>query len=126
MSAERSPSNRSRAASDVAYRTSDMTQLRARRRDARRRRRLARVDLGLGVLVALVVLLVSAGLAIAGLISLVMLALCALSIVLERRRRARAVAGRPANVTRRSAIVATGGSRRAHDRAAQDQPRSTR
>jgi len=76
--------------------------------------------------VALVVLLVSAGLAIAGLISLVMLALCALSIVLERRRRARAEAGRPAKVTRRSAIVAAGGARRAHDRAAQDQPRSTR
>jgi hypothetical protein len=68
----------------------DVAQLRARRRQARRRRRLARLDLGLGVLGAIVLIVATPGLAISGLIALLVLAACALSFVLERRRRLRA------------------------------------
>jgi peptidoglycan/LPS O-acetylase OafA/YrhL len=67
----------------------DMLQRGARRREARRRRRLARIDLVLGAAVALLVLLLSPGLAIAGLIALLVLAACVASLVLERRRRSR-------------------------------------
>jgi hypothetical protein len=63
-----------------------MSQLRFRRREARRRRRLARVDLGLGVLGAIVLLLLTPGLAIAALLGLVIVALCVASVVFERRR----------------------------------------
>ena len=58
-----------------------------RRREARRRTRLARIDLALGVVAALLVLLLSPGLAITGLIALLVLAVCLASIVVERRRR---------------------------------------
>jgi hypothetical protein len=44
-----------------------------------------RIDIALGVLVACVVLLASAGLAIAALLGLVLLALCLASFLLERR-----------------------------------------
>jgi hypothetical protein len=64
--------------------------LRARRREARRKRRLARVDLGLGVAGALVLLLVSPGLAITGLIALLVLAGCLISALVGRRARRRA------------------------------------
>jgi hypothetical protein len=67
----------------------DIARLRARRRDARRRRRLARVDLGLGVLGALVLLIATPGLAIAALLAGVVLAGCVASFVIERRRRTR-------------------------------------
>lgn len=65
----------------------DIPHLRARRRDARRRRVIARVDVGLGLLGALVLVLVTPGLAITAIVAFLVLALCALSIVLERRRR---------------------------------------
>jgi Flp pilus assembly protein TadB len=68
----------------------EMGELRARRRDARRRRRLARMDLGLGVVGAIVLLVATPGLAIAALIALLVLLLCGLSFFLERRRRVRA------------------------------------
>jgi hypothetical protein len=48
------------------------------------------VDLGLGVLGALVLLIATPGLAIAALIALLVLAGCLLSVVVERRRRTRA------------------------------------
>jgi len=64
----------------------DMHELRSRRRAARRRRRVARVDVGLGVLCAVVLLLVTDGVASAGLFGIVLLSACALSLVLERRR----------------------------------------
>jgi hypothetical protein len=67
----------------------DASELRARRRLARRRRRVARLDLGLGVLGAIVLLAVTPGLAISGLIALLVLAACGLSFILERRRRRR-------------------------------------
>ncbi len=124
MSAERSTSDRSPAEKDLAYRQPDMGQLRARRRDARRRRRLARVDLGLGVLIALVLLLATAGLAIAGLIAIVILVLCGISVWLERRR-ARAASGHPPRTLRQSAM-ALKRRRGASDRAPRDRTRSTR
>lgn len=64
----------------------DMAQLRSRRRDAHRRRRLLRVDLGLGLLGAIVLLILTPGVAIAALLALAVLALCVVSVVLERRR----------------------------------------
>ena len=65
----------------------DARRLRALRRDAGRTRRLARVDLGLGLLGALLLLVVTPGLAITGLIALIVLLLCTLTFLLERRRR---------------------------------------
>jgi hypothetical protein len=56
-----------------------------RRRDARRRRHVARVDLGLGVAGAVVLLLATPGLAITALVALIVLVLCLLTLVLERR-----------------------------------------
>jgi hypothetical protein len=67
----------------------DMSHLRARRLQARRRQRLLRVDLGLGVLGAIILLLATPGLAIAAIFALALLLLCVLSIVLERRIAAR-------------------------------------
>ena len=64
--------------------------LQARRRVARRRRHLARVDLGLGLLGALILVLAAPGLAIAGLVAFVVLAGCLAAYLLERRRRSRA------------------------------------
>jgi hypothetical protein len=81
-----------------SYRGPDLSELRARRRLARRRRRLARIDVGLGVLVAIVLLIVSPGLAITGLVALATLGVCLVSLALERRRSARA-----GNQRRRSA-----------------------
>jgi hypothetical protein len=56
-----------------------------RRRDARRRRHVARVDLGLGVAGAVVLLLATPGLAITALVALIVLMLCLLTLVLGRR-----------------------------------------
>jgi Flp pilus assembly protein TadB len=74
---------------EMAPPPADIARLRARRRDARRRRRLARVDLGLGVAGALVLLIATPGLAISGLLAGVVLAACVASFVVERRRRKR-------------------------------------
>lgn len=63
----------------------DMSQLRARRLRARRRRRLARMDVGFGGLVAVVTIVLAPGLAIVALAALVGLAACIVSVVLERR-----------------------------------------
>ncbi|HWX95489.1 MAG TPA: hypothetical protein VNZ01_01460 [Solirubrobacteraceae bacterium] len=67
----------------------EVSRLQARRRDARRRQHLARVDVGLGLVGALVLLLATPGLAIAGLVALIVLLLCLLTFVLERRSRSR-------------------------------------
>lgn len=75
-----------RRAEGAEPRLRDMSQLRSRRRAARRRRRLARLDLGLGVLGALVLLLATPGLAIAAIGALVLIGVCIVSVVLERRR----------------------------------------
>ena len=67
----------------------DISRLDARRRQARRRRYLARLDLGLGLLVATMAILLSSGLAVVALAAVVVLAICVTSTLLERR------AGRP-------------------------------
>ncbi|MCW3027830.1 MAG: hypothetical protein JWN81_1041 [Solirubrobacterales bacterium] len=67
----------------------DLSRLQARRRIARRRKHLARVDLGLGLVGALVLLLATPGLAITGLVALIVLVLCLLTFALERRSRSR-------------------------------------
>jgi Flp pilus assembly protein TadB len=64
----------------------DISRSRARRKQARRRRHLARLDFGLGLLLAVVALLVAPGIAIVALVALLALVICALSVVLERRR----------------------------------------
>ena len=68
----------------------DPAHLRARRREARRRQRLARVDLGIGLFTALILLIATPGLAITGLIAGLLLVLAVGSVMLERRRAARA------------------------------------
>jgi hypothetical protein len=73
----------------------DISHLRARRRDARRRRLVARVDVGLGLLGALVLVLATPGLAITAIVAFLVLALCALSIVLEKRRERRSAPDGP-------------------------------
>jgi len=64
----------------------DMSYLHARRRQASRRRHLFRVDVGLGLLIAVVALLLAPGVAIVAVGALVVLAICGISILLERRR----------------------------------------
>lgn len=89
MSAAPPSSPTPRSPERVAHPPMDMSRLRSRRRQARRQRRLIRVDLGLGLLGAIVLLLITPGLAIATLAALALLALCLMSVVLERRSRGR-------------------------------------
>ena len=65
----------------------DMAELRERRRRASNRKRLLRLDLGLGVLAAILLLIISPGLAITGLMAVILLLGVLASIVIERRRR---------------------------------------
>jgi hypothetical protein len=69
----------------------DMSDLRARRRDARRRRHHFRIDVALGLVIAIVALLLGPGLAPVAIVALLVLAACILSIPLggwrSRRRR---------------------------------------
>ncbi len=93
----------------------DIAALRERRRRARRRRGLARLDAALALAGALVVLLAAPGLAIAGLVAIVLLAVCAASLVWEwtaRRRSARAARRRSAGGGRRVSATAAGELRR--------------
>jgi len=88
MSAARSSARDPRPRPDAAQ-TRNMAELRERRRRARARTRLVRLDLGLGVLAAIVLLIISPGLAITGLVALALLAGVFGSIAIERRRRGR-------------------------------------
>jgi len=63
-----------------------MSQLRSRRLEAERRRRLLRVDLGVGLVGAIALWIIAPGLAIVALVALVLLTVCGVSVVLERRR----------------------------------------
>jgi hypothetical protein len=63
----------------------DASELQARRRQVRRHRHLARVDVGLGLLAALVLIIATPGLAISGLLALVVLGACLFSLRRERR-----------------------------------------
>lgn len=55
-------------------------------RDAQRKSRLLRLDLGIGVLAAIVLLLATPGVAFAAIIALLVLAACAGSVAVERWR----------------------------------------
>jgi len=99
MSATR-PSSHSRRAEPVR-RASARLELRARRRLARRRQRIARIDVAIGVAGALVLILATPGLAMAGAIALLVLALCGASWLLERRRRSREAVRRASRPRRR-------------------------
>ena len=85
MSTARQP--RQTRPAPTAARPADISALRQRRLQARRRRRLARVDVGVGVLAGLMLLILSPGLAISGAIALLVLVVCAGSVLLQRRRR---------------------------------------
>jgi hypothetical protein len=74
---------------DLAYRRPEMAHLRARRRDARRRQRVARLDLALGVAAALTLFVISPGLAITAIVALLTLLVCGVSLLVGRRRRHR-------------------------------------
>lgn len=63
-----------------------MSHLRARRRQARRRRYLFRIDTGLAMLIAVVALLLAPGVAIVAVAALLILAICGVSILIERWR----------------------------------------
>ena len=75
--------------------TRDMAELRERRARSRRRTRLARLDLGIGVFAAIFLLILSPGLAITGLVAVLLLVGVFGSIFIQRRRirRARAPEG---------------------------------
>ncbi len=72
----------------------DLSMLRARRRAARRRSRLARLDVAIGVLAAIVLLVVSPGLAMTAVIAIGLLVACAVWFAAERRLRRRPPAKR--------------------------------
>jgi Flp pilus assembly protein TadB len=87
MSAARSSGRRPVESRGAPQRPREITHLQARRRAANRRRRLLRLDIGVGVFVAIVLLIATPGLAIAGILGIVMLAVCVGSVLVERRRR---------------------------------------
>jgi Flp pilus assembly protein TadB len=89
MSAVPSRDDRRRPGSESGSLRREMAPLRARRRDARRRRANARLDLALGAFVALLLLLFAPGLAIVALVAFAIIALCLLSVAVERWRRRR-------------------------------------
>ena len=64
----------------------DMSHLHARRRQAHRRRYLIRVDIGLALMIAVTALLLAPGVAIVAVAALLVLAICGVSILLERWR----------------------------------------
>ena len=68
----------------------------ARRRQLRRRRGLRRLDVALGVLVAIVALVVAPGVAVVAIGAVIVLLACALSLLIGRRR-ARRARTRPAS-----------------------------
>ena len=68
-----------------APRPRDISVLHSRRREANRRRRLLRVDIGLGVLAGIVLLLATPGIAIAAIFAGVLLVVCVASVLVQRR-----------------------------------------
>jgi hypothetical protein len=70
----------------------DVRQLRVRRGDAKRRRGLLRLDIAIGVLVAIALMLATPGVAFAAIVALVVLAGCAVSVGVARWSSHRAVA----------------------------------
>jgi hypothetical protein len=86
MSAASHEHERERSDGDLRRMRPDMAPLLARRRAARRRRRLARIDLGVGVALAILLLLIAPGLAIVALVASVVILVCGVSLLVERRR----------------------------------------
>ena len=130
MSAERSPRDGRGQNGDLAKLRPDMTQLHARRRAARRRTRTARIDLGLGLFGAMILLITSPGLAITLLIVTTILLLCGISVFRDRRRSS-AAAQEPADPApgRGAGVGAAGAARQARrgpDRVVRDRTGSTR
>lgn len=128
MSAERSRDGARADAPDAAPRGADMTRLRARRRDARRRKRLARIDLGIGLFAALLLLILTPGLAIAAVIALAALAAVVVSVVHQRRRGARESDGQPdaTPAVGRTVVSAPRDAQRAAAEPVSDRPRQRR
>ena len=121
MSTQRS--SRPDAGEHLEHPVADQRTVRRARRNAERRRRLMRLDLALGVAFGLLLILITPGLAIAGLYALLAIVLCVASLAagwFVRRRRRRPV---------RRALRTAGGDgdrsfRRGHpgDGAEDDQP----
>ncbi len=86
MSATQPSGNPAHPLARGARAPSELSERRSRRREADRRRRLLRVDLGLGLLGAIALLVFTPGLAIAAIIALLLVAFCIVSAGLERRR----------------------------------------
>jgi Flp pilus assembly protein TadB len=115
MSAARASRERPAPAGRAGAQQGEVPELRERRRLARRRQRVARIDLGLGAVAALVLLLASPGRAIPAVIALLVLLVCALSLVVERRRRRRAEHARRAGARPRADARPGSGPRAAPD-----------
>jgi hypothetical protein len=92
MSAMPPVSDERRARSRPAVAGRDRRELRARRNDARRRRGLLRLDIAIGVVIALVLLLATPGVAFAAIVALLVLAGCAVSVGVGRWHSHNAVA----------------------------------
>jgi hypothetical protein len=86
MSAAPRPRRERSASAPPSYETHGRAELRLRRRDAHRRRGLFRQDVALGILAAIVLLLVTPGIAIAAIFGLLVLAAIVASVAVERRR----------------------------------------
>ncbi len=97
MSARRSPTYEPVSTAELA----ELSELRARRRAARRRVRLARLDLALGIGAGLALIIFTPGLAIAGLIAILAVVLCVASLIGGRILHCRR-AGRTARRSRRA------------------------
>ena len=95
----------------------DLAMLRARRRAARRRSRLARLDVAIGLLAAIVLLAVSPDLAMTAVIAIGLLVTCVVWVAAERRLRRRRA---------RSEIVRDERRRARDDRARDDRARDDR
>ncbi len=90
MSTQRS--SRLEAAEQLGHAVPDRRAARRARRNAERRRRLMRLDLALGVAFGLMLILLTPGLAIAGLFALLAILLCVASVAIGwyvRRHRGR-------------------------------------
>lgn len=122
MSAQRTRAGRPAPPAATLPSQAGMEERRARRAASRRRTRLARLDLGIGVGCALFIFIVSPGLAITGVLAIVVLAVCVGSVLLERRRRRHVAEAR----TPRSSRSEAKHPERARTERARERPPSSR
>jgi Flp pilus assembly protein TadB len=78
-----------RIASESVTASPSTAELQARRQDLRRRRGRRRLDVAIGVLLAIFGIIVAPGLAVVAIVAVIVLLVCALSFVYARRRRRR-------------------------------------